>query len=425
MSDYSDDIYVRARLRNQFGYMTWIPEYIEDRISSKKGILQRYQDYQQRQTKTQEVKVDSLVKYEGAKDTPHNLLRIYQGEAEMSALARYEEVVSQQPQWHAPWKLTRVINGHTGWVRCVSVDPVDNAWFATGSNDSTIRVWDLATGRLKVTLQGHIMTVRDICISARHPYMFSASQDKLVKCWDLERNTVVRDFHGTLSGVHSVDLHPSLDLIVSAGRDSVVRVWDIRSRSCVLTLAGHRGPINKVRCLPVDPQIVSCSTDATVKLWDIVAGKPMKTLTHHKRNVRDIAFNPTEFSFASACTDDIRSWKLSDGQLLTNFNSESLGIVNTLSCNQDGVLFAGGDTGELSFFDYKTGHKFQQLETTAMPGSLESEKGVLASTFDRTGLRLLTCERDKSIKIWKHVDGASQDSHPGLPWNPSLVRQRF
>ena len=44
-----------------------------------------------------------------------------------------------KPQWHAPWKLMRVLSGHLGWVRCVAVDP-SNEWFATGSADRVIKV---------------------------------------------------------------------------------------------------------------------------------------------------------------------------------------------------------------------------------------------------------------------------------------------
>lgn len=44
-----------------------------------------------------------------------------------------------KPTWHAPWKLYRVISGHTGWVRAVDVEP-ENKWFATGSDDRLIKV---------------------------------------------------------------------------------------------------------------------------------------------------------------------------------------------------------------------------------------------------------------------------------------------
>ena len=66
-----------------------------------------------------------------------------------------------KPEWHAPWKLMRVISGHLGWVRCICFEP-GNEWFATGAADRTIKIWDLASGDLKLTLTGHISPVRGI-----------------------------------------------------------------------------------------------------------------------------------------------------------------------------------------------------------------------------------------------------------------------
>jgi pleiotropic regulator 1 len=57
-----------------------------------------------------------------------------------------------------------------------------------------------------------------------------------------------------------------------------------------------------------------------------------------------------------------------------------------------------GDNGSMSFWDWKTGHRFQSLDTTAQPGSLDAESGVMYSTFDRTGARLITAEADKTSK---------------------------
>ena len=53
-----------------------------------------------------------------------------------------------------------------------------------------IQLWELASGRLKLTLTGHISSVRALTVSPRQPYLFSAGEDKQVKCWDLEYNKV-------------------------------------------------------------------------------------------------------------------------------------------------------------------------------------------------------------------------------------------
>lgn len=156
-----------------------------------------------------------------------------------SVIVRRRATEVPKPKWHAPWKLKRVIAGHLGWVRSISVDPT-NDWFVTGSADRTIKVWDLASGQLKLTLTGHINAIRGLEVSPRHPYLFSAGEDKKVLCWDLEYNKVIRSYHGHLSGVFSLKVHPTLDILVTGGRDAVARVsirhncWSTRQRSNAL-----------------------------------------------------------------------------------------------------------------------------------------------------------------------------------------------
>jgi pleiotropic regulator 1 len=64
------------------------------------------------------------------------------------------------------------------------------------------------------------------------------------------------------------------------------------------------------------------------------------------------------------------------------------------------------------FWDWRSGNCFQQGQTIAQPGSLESEAGIFAMAFDRSGSRLVTCEADKSIKMWKEDPAATEETHP-------------
>jgi len=76
----------------------------------------------------------------------------------------------------------------------------------------------------------------------------------------------------------------------------------------------------------------------------------------------------------------------------------------------------------MCFFDWKSGHRYQRLDTTAQPGSLDAEQGVFCSMFDKTGLRLITGEADKTIKVWKQDENATEETHP-LDWKPTLGRK--
>ena len=344
----------------------------------------------------------------GKPNTAESSLKLYQESiskkvsvvdpSTLSALVKSQIQTKAKPQHHAPWKLKTVISGHLGWVRSVAVDN-SNEWFATGSADRLIKIWDLASGTLKLSLTGHIGAVRGLAISPRHPYLFSAGEDKQVKCWDLECNKVVRHYHGHLSAVYSLALHPTLDVLISGGRDSVARVWDMRTRNCVHILTGHSDTVSSVTTQDADPQVITGSHDSTVRLWDLSSGKSITTLTHHKKSIRALVNHPRDFTFASASPDAIKQFKLPGGDFIQNLPGHKA-IINTLSTNEDEVLFSGGDDGTMKFWDWKSGYCYQSTATTVQPGSLDTEAGIFCSTFDKSGTRLITGEADKSIKIW-------------------------
>lgn len=137
----------------------------------------------------------------------------------------------------------------------------------------------------------------------------------------------------------------------------------------------------------------------------------MVTLTNHKKSVRHLVGHPKQFTFCSGAADNIKKWQCADGKFLHNMSGHN-SIINCLAVNSDDVFVSGGDDGSLRFWDYQTGYQFCSEQSKVQPGSLDSEAGILAMSFDRTGSRLITCESDKTIKIWAEDMTATPETHP-------------
>ena len=75
-----------------------------------------------------------------------------------------ESVPSEEPEeWEPIAVLERKLEGHTSLVRSVAVSP-DGKWTASGSEDKTVKIWDLETGECRATLEGHEAAVRSVSV---------------------------------------------------------------------------------------------------------------------------------------------------------------------------------------------------------------------------------------------------------------------
>jgi pleiotropic regulator 1 len=118
---------------------------------------------------------------------------------------------------------------------------------------------------------------------------------------------------------------------------------------------------------------VTGSHDSTIKMWDLRKARTMCTLTNHKKSVRAMVPHSQQWSFASASADNIKKFQMPEGKFLHNMLAHPKAIVNCMALNEDNVMVTGTDTGNVWFWDWTSGHCFQQEEALAQPGSIDSE----------------------------------------------------
>ena len=78
----------------------------------------------------------------------------------------------------------------------------------SGSRDSTLKLWDLATGRLLRTFAGHERMVRAVSLTPDGSHALSGSDDRAVKFWDLTTGQLLRTFAGHENAVSAVAVSP-------------------------------------------------------------------------------------------------------------------------------------------------------------------------------------------------------------------------
>ncbi|GAB4199905.1 MAG: hypothetical protein Fur006_51000 [Coleofasciculaceae cyanobacterium] len=221
-------------------------------------------------------------------------------------------------------EVLRTLQGHSSQVWAVAFSPDGNT-LASGSFDQTVKLWDVSTGEVLRTLQGHTNFVWAIAFSPDGKLLARGSEDQLVKFWDVNTGECLQTLQGHGSRIVSIAFSPQGQLLATGSIDRTVKLWDVRDGKCVKTLQGHSNWIWSVAFSPDGQTLASSSEDQSIKLWDVSTGECLKTLQGHCSKVVSIAFSPDGQTLASSSQDEtIKLWNVNTGECLNTLRTERL-----------------------------------------------------------------------------------------------------
>jgi len=330
------------------------------------------------------------------------------------------------------YELVETLEGHIDIVNCVVVSGIINTtdefgniiskqYIISGSDDETIKIWDISTFKLVKTLKKHTGAVLSVAVSSiinttdkfaniissventatlpdniGKQYIISGSGDETIKIWDLSTFKLVKTLKKHTDNVTSVAVSSiintadefgniiSKQYIISGSGKETIKIWDLSTFKLVTTLEGHTDWINCVAVSGIintadnieKQYIISGSEDKTIKIWDLSTFELVETLEGHNYSVISIAVSginniadkfgniiSEQYIISGSSDKTIKIWDLSTFELVTTLEGHT---HNVNSVAVSGII--------------NTADKF---------GNIISKQYIISGSYDRT------------IKIWE------------------------
>jgi len=315
------------------------------------------------------------------------------------------------------WRCVHTLVGHSNAVTSVAFSP-DGATLASGSEDKTIEMWKLETGKRWYTLTGHSDWVTCVAFSPDGATLASGGRDKTIQIWDLNKGKWWYALTGHADRVSAVAFSRDGLVLATGSRDKTVQLWNLNKGRRMLALSGHAGGVEAVAFSAGGEFLATGSRDKTVQLWDWQNGRSICTLAQHGDWVRAIVFATPPSQGGHGGTAPTRGgvgegssilatgsrdgtaklWRVDAqgrGTLLRSMRDNS-GDVLCVAFSPDGrVLATGSRDGTIYLWDAEGGGLLEILAGHAGE--------VLSVAFSTDGGSLASGGGDRTVKIWRGI----------------------
>ncbi|KAI9207434.1 WD40-repeat-containing domain protein [Polychytrium aggregatum] len=294
-------------------------------------------------------------------------------------------------------RCTSSLTGHSEAILSVCFSP-DGSQLATGSGDTTVRIWDLNTETPQFTLTGHKNWVQHVAWAPDSSMLASGGMDTSIRLWNPKTGKAIgTDLKGHTKPITSIVWEPYMrsancNRFATGSMDGTVRVWDAVQRRTLFTLSQHTGPVMCVKW-GGDGLIYTGSRDKTIKVWDSADGKLVRSLEGHAHWVNHLTLS-TDYVLRSGPYDHT-------GKIFTSREEAhrvAIERYHQFKGPKPERLASGSDDHTLFLWEPSTTKK-------AIARMTGHQQLVNHLSFSPDGRMIASASFDKSVKLWDGVTG--------------------
>lgn len=279
--------------------------------------------------------------------------------------------------------------------------PDDGETLITGNQDGKIRLWNLTTGQVQYTLEGHDQTITTLAVSGDGIILASASEDKTIKIWNLQTRKVLHTFTGDNILIKSLAISSDRQTLVGGGEGTTIFLWDISQGKLQETLEVDKG-VESITISNDAQVIISGNFGGKINIWqeknnnDKYEKRSFDSGDKWEANSVSISSDGQKF-VSSSCKDKIRVWNPEtwEGQPLQSNSAIDICLV---ALSGDGNIVAGLSSNKMiKLWNVNTG---QELDSFSQPEEDKNQNQIRAITLSADG-KTLASSYDKTIQVWR------------------------
>jgi WD40 repeat protein len=296
---------------------------------------------------------------------------------------------------------------HSEGITAVAWSP-NGSVIASGSgySDSSIRLWDAASGKVIGAMEGHTSWICQLIFSTDGQRLYSASADQTIRIWDVGQRRRLGTLRGNIHEVTGISLSPDGTTLASTCKDGVVAFWSALPRPeeelpRLIALGGFVWP-----AFAPDSRVLAAPRAGTVSLFDVTTSKEIEQLPALGTDVWMVAYSPNGTLLVSGSRSGrIRVWSCAEHRLLRELDDHKEPISG-LYFRADGTRLLSVDTrGKAIWWDTLTWQAGRTFVVELPDGAAVSPDGRLLAVGAPGAMRWLNADTGELLKTTPGPEG--------------------